>query len=310
MQLTRSPVFSHVTPNWLRTSRRGVTIIELLVVVALIAMLLALLLPAVQNVRSTARALQCKNNLKTLGLACTLFHDVHHCYPRNTTRPRGVTPEKGEPEGNLWNWGKGTYESWPRQIMSFIYQPNARVQDAVPTIGCPSDPRGPEYHIPTYGFTWYVGVHSNPNTINNGIIVDDAELKQDVKISVANILDGASNTILLTERPPPPDGQWGWWDTRCCIQDTISPVKGVNKLYSHGTYGKCPTPAVYKSGRVDDNCAFHSIWSCHPAGSFFCMADGSVRPIAYHAAETRVQNTTLMESLASRDGGEVFSAEY
>ncbi len=96
--------------------RRGFTLIELLVVIAIIAVLIALLVPAVQQVRQAAINMECKNNLKNIGLACHSFHTTHKFFPRNTVRPRGTTPIDGEPQGNLSNWHSGTYESWLRQL--------------------------------------------------------------------------------------------------------------------------------------------------------------------------------------------------
>lgn len=287
----------------------GFTLIELLTVIAICSVLVALLLPAVQSARERARVMQCTNNLRNLGLACHSFHETFGFFPRNTIRPRGTTKINAQPAGNLWDWDSGSYETWHREILPFIEHSGARVQDVIPLFGCPSDPRGPDYHVPEYGFTWYVGVYSNRATLNNGVIVDDSNLNSKFTVTAGDVTDGLSQTILIAERPPAADGNFGWWDSRCCTEDNISPAKGIDKPYNSGINGHCPNPAYFGRGSYKDNCAFNCLWSCHREGANFCMADGSVRMMPYHVGQEFVGSKTLLEALASRQGAEVIPVE-
>ncbi len=94
--------------------RDGFTLIELLVVIAIIGVLVGLLLPAVQAARESARATQCKNNLKQIALVTESFHDSWQAYP-----PARYQPRPGDPSDMSCG---GQETTWLVRIMPFLEQ--------------------------------------------------------------------------------------------------------------------------------------------------------------------------------------------
>lgn len=93
---------------------RAFTLVELLVVLAIIGLLVGLLLPAVQAAREASRTMQCQNNLRQIGLATQSFHDTYRVFP-----PARYQPRPGDPSGN--NCG-GSETTWLVRIMPFLEQ--------------------------------------------------------------------------------------------------------------------------------------------------------------------------------------------
>src|ERR1700693_4880192 len=94
--------------------RPAFTLIELLVVIAIIAILVALLLPAVQQAREAARRTQCKNNLVQIGLALLNYEMAHECLPSGSV----------DPNRPIRNEAKGYHMSWMVQLLPYLDQSN------------------------------------------------------------------------------------------------------------------------------------------------------------------------------------------
>jgi prepilin-type N-terminal cleavage/methylation domain-containing protein len=196
------------------TTRAAFTLIELLVVIAIIAILIGLLLPAVQKVRDAAARMQSQNNLKQLALACHSYHDVNHGL--QSAAHFTATPQP-------------TYSTWIIPILPYIEQDNlyrayygtpssvsntmgpaAPAATVVKTLLAPSDALGDrpyERFAPganaTYPNGLYFGLTSygcNGGTAAPLTYVKDGVFHYDTQTKLTDITDGTTNTILIGER--------------------------------------------------------------------------------------------------------------
>jgi prepilin-type N-terminal cleavage/methylation domain-containing protein/prepilin-type processing-associated H-X9-DG protein len=250
------------------------TLIELLVVIAIIAILIGLLLPAVQKVREAAARTKCTNNLKQIGLAMHMYQDTNNKLPAGwvTSNPNGaIAPNPG--------W------SWSLLILSYIEQgplyntinPDVTTPGGPPTANtilqtplsiyrCPSDPGQPiNTSLQSYGMSNYV---VNREVVGPGRL-DGSNTPN--ALSVQNIQDGSSNTILVGER----DSQrnigaiWGVRSSVTSASFEGRPGSALNPLNP-------ATPPSAGTGNAQ-RLAFNSL---HPGGVMFVFGDGSVRFIS------------------------------
>jgi prepilin-type N-terminal cleavage/methylation domain-containing protein/prepilin-type processing-associated H-X9-DG protein len=311
-------------------SRSAFTLIELLVVIAIIAILIGLLLPAVQKVREAAARMKCSNNLKQVGLAVHGFHDV------NNVLPSSYIQSGGPPEGALAfspNWygafSNGTswyFTSGFGRILPYIEQGNGtgrtrtlggttyKELDGAPGTGpvavfsCPSDPRAGNFIATTAqtgigtpaGLTSYALVDGVSYTSSGGYGDGKGMMCVQRTVRMTHVTDGLSNTLAIGERPPAGDVGYGWWafnpvDSYCWTANT-------SRWYASGggSFGSCPGgQARFGPGNINNNCDHHHFWSPHSGGGNWLMGDGSVRFISYPAAPVVIQMST-------RADGEVF----
>lgn len=283
----------------------AMTLIELLLIIAIIGVLFALLLPAVQRVRDSVARTRCSNQMRQIGLALYQYHDVHLRFPPGVSYNNGndVFPFMSWntrllpflEQGALWNQSVEAY----LLVKYFLDNPpHVALSVVMPLFSCPSDSRTISIAHLSDGkevaFTDYLGVEGTDQSRQNGVLYLDS------RINLSGITDGASNTLLVGERPPSADGILGWWYAgEGQFQDgSCDMVLGVQEI-NVGRYGEnCPIgPYSFSSGRPMNQCdAFH-FWSLHTAGAHFLFADGSVHFLSYSVA-------SLLPALATRSGGE------
>jgi prepilin-type N-terminal cleavage/methylation domain-containing protein/prepilin-type processing-associated H-X9-DG protein len=297
----------------------GFTLVEVLVVTAIIAVLIALLLPAVQKVREAGNRVQCLNNLKQMATALHSYHDVYKLFPhaydaRALFQDPSKTPETTARSRFI------VTKSWATLILPLIEQDNldragyaSYHEHDVSIYACPSDRRAKGFYFGnnaygTQGLTDYLAVTGtmtfggNPDSLSvrpkcDGVIYESSRTR------IADITDGTSTTVLVGERPPSPDLFWGWWtwsafDASLGVRNTF-PVYTVSGPAVPPLYCARSLPENYRPSD-GNNCDAHHFWSMHPGGGNWVFADGSVRFLPY-------QSNSILPALATRSGGEVVS---
>ena len=299
--------------------RSAFTLVELLVVIAIIGILIALLLPAVQAARESARRSQCSNHLKQIGLAIHSYHDVHNRLPISISPwPEGSNQISRDLNGKGWIVSilpqmekPALFDQLSRGFIGTFFpnsgMNNPLIRDAIktrlPDLACPSDPDS--HTTSTEQWQWdgievartsYKGVLGDArvgarSSIHQGTTPDCHSgsgcnglfWRNDYQepLSFAHITDGTSNTLMVGEDVP--------------SQNNHSAA-----YYSNGDWNSCNGPInfFYYPPQPDLWWNVLTFRSLHPGGAQFVMGDGSVRFVPENI------DYAMYRALSTRAGGE------
>jgi prepilin-type N-terminal cleavage/methylation domain-containing protein len=209
-----------------RPSSRAFTLVELLVVIAIIGILVALLLPAIQATRESARRAQCTNQIRQLILAVHDFEMAHEHYPSGTVNPTG--PIQNLPNGQHISWiahilpyieERVLYDRLDFSLSAYNYKNDPVRQTTIAMLVCPSF-WGAEAPISNYAGC-HNGIEAPIDVTNSGVLFLNSQLTRD------DLKDGAAYTVFLGEKLVD-DGDLGWLSgTPSTLRNTGSPLNEV-----------------------------------------------------------------------------------
>jgi prepilin-type N-terminal cleavage/methylation domain-containing protein/prepilin-type processing-associated H-X9-DG protein len=299
--------------------RRAFTLIELLVVIAIIAVLIGLLVPAVQKVREAANRMSCSNNLKQIGLAAHHFHDTHKTLP-----PAWIGDNSLDPDG--WaTWAvlllpyleqNQVYQLWDLRYPA-SKQPQAAYQQQLSVLHCPSRPDfvlSINDFVPAGGglsdYAACFGTAADFDKSNGAIIPNNPPKSKDPsgfpiyttwkgKLRFADITDGTSNTFMFGEKHVRPNSLRGKNEDRSVFGGQNNSIRRMAGIAANLDQRPLRPPDDQNGALANS-----SFGSRHAGVCQFVFCDGRVQTIQLSVS---LQTLTY---LITRNDGQVISEEY
>ncbi len=300
-------------------TRAGFTLIELLVVIAIIAILVSLLLPAVQQVREAARKAQCQDHLHNIAIAVHSYHDTNSAFPNancgglaNSNLSGGsmfvsILPMVEQSSAyRLYDFTKASNhvdnQAVTGQELPFYLCPSMAMRRQVPDASCGTTDGGRAAGSYAASIGSVDQSAYDPVTTNNGMIVYTNSSAG--KTRMRDIVDGLSNTLLVGETAYNlPDYKFS--SGACAGRSRYSftywanPYPGSANISTQYTFNP---KDLHADDGIWDPDWWKSFRSDHPGGVQFAIGDGVVKFLSENI------DANLLDALATRAGGEVVGA--